>query len=115
MGFKEKEVLLNSFVYSNFNYCPLVWHFWSSKSLYKIEQIEERALILLHNNFACDYAELLKKSGNTTMEIKRLRCLALEIFNSQIKKETEYEKIKNYMNDWFGLKCKCNMCCFLNV
>ena len=24
MGFKEKEILLNSFVYSNFNYCPLV-------------------------------------------------------------------------------------------
>ena len=29
MGFKEKEVLLNSFVYSNFNYWPLVWHFCS--------------------------------------------------------------------------------------
>ena len=28
MGFKEK-VLINSFVYSNFNYCPLVWHFCS--------------------------------------------------------------------------------------
>ena len=38
MGFKEKEVLLNSFVYSNFNYWPLVWHFCSSKSLYKIEK-----------------------------------------------------------------------------
>ena len=24
MGFKEKEILLNSFVYSNFNYCPSV-------------------------------------------------------------------------------------------
>ena len=24
MSFKEKEILLNSFVYSNFNYCPLV-------------------------------------------------------------------------------------------
>ena len=45
MGFKEKEVLLNSFVYSNFNYWPLVWHFCSSKSLYKIEKIQERALI----------------------------------------------------------------------
>ena len=33
MGFKEKEVLLNSFVLSNFNYCPLVWHFCSSKSV----------------------------------------------------------------------------------
>ena len=61
MGFKEKEVLLNSFVYSNFNYCPLVWHFCSSKSLYKIEKIQERALRLLHNDFASDYAELLKK------------------------------------------------------
>ena len=39
MGFKEKEVLLNSFVLSNFNYHPLVWHFCSSKSLKKIEKI----------------------------------------------------------------------------
>ena len=27
MGFKEEEILLNNFVYSNFNYCPLVSHF----------------------------------------------------------------------------------------
>ena len=56
MGFKGKEVLLNGFAYSNFNYCPLVWHFCSSKSLYKIEKIQERALLLLHNEFASDYA-----------------------------------------------------------
>ena len=60
MGFKEKEILLNSFVYSNFNYCPLGWHFCSSKSLYKIEKIQKRALGLLHNDFASDYTELLK-------------------------------------------------------
>ena len=34
MGFKEKEVLPNR-LYSNFNYCPLVWHFCSSKSFKK--------------------------------------------------------------------------------
>ena len=33
----------------------------------------------------------------------------------EIKKETEYEKFKHYMNDWFGLKYKCNLCYFLNV
>ena len=27
LGFKEKEVLIISFVYANFNYCPLIWHF----------------------------------------------------------------------------------------
>ena len=50
MGFKEKEVLLNSIVYSKFNYCPLVWHFCSSKSLCKIEKIEEQPLRLLHRD-----------------------------------------------------------------
>ena len=92
MGFKEKEVLLNSFVYSNFNYCPLVWHFCSSKSLYKIEKIQERALRLLHNDFASDYAELLKKSGKATMEIKRLRCLAMEIFKTVNDQNPYYMK-----------------------
>ena len=27
MGKMEKEILINSFVYSNFNYSPVVWHF----------------------------------------------------------------------------------------
>ena len=66
MGFKEKEVILNSFLYTNFNYCPLVWHFWSSKSLCKIEKIQKRALTL-HNNLGGD-----KKSDKGTMDINCL-------------------------------------------
>ena len=54
MGFKEKEVLISSFLYTNFNYCPLVWHFCSSKSLYKIEKIQERTLRLLWKQNVCD-------------------------------------------------------------
>ena len=72
MGFKENKVLLNSFVYSNFDYGHVVWHFCSSISLYKIKKIQEQALRILHNDFVSDYAELLKKSGKSTMEIKRL-------------------------------------------
>ena len=30
IGFAEKEILVQSFVYSNFNYCPLVWYFLST-------------------------------------------------------------------------------------
>ena len=47
IGLAEREVLVQSFVYSNFNYCPLVWYFSSSKSLQKIEKIQERALRFL--------------------------------------------------------------------
>ena len=53
--FKETEILLNSFNTSNFNYCPLVWHFSSAKSVKKIEKIQERALRILYNDFSSDY------------------------------------------------------------
>ena len=74
MGFKEKEVILNSFVLSNFNYCPLVWHFCSSKSLKKIEKIQQRVLRVLYNDSTSDN-QLLIKSSKPSMEVKRLRNL----------------------------------------
>ena len=39
MSQKELEVILSSFIYSNFNYCPLLWHFSISKSIEKNENI----------------------------------------------------------------------------
>jgi len=99
MGFKQREILINSFVYANFNYCPLVWHFCPQKSLRKIEKIQERALRILYNDFENDYESLLKKSGKPSMEVKRFRVLALEIFktlnnlNPQFMKEI-FEKTK---------------------
>ena len=30
-GFKERKIFIESFVYSNFNYCHLAWHFCSEK------------------------------------------------------------------------------------
>ena len=80
LGFKEKEVLINSFVYANFNYCPLIWHFCSAKSVRKIEQIQTRALRVLYNEFGSDYKTLLDKSGKCTMEVKRLRTLGVRGF-----------------------------------
>ena len=82
MGLKEKEVLLTSFALSNFNYCPLVWHFCSSKSSRKTEKIQERTLKILYNDSTNDYNQLLNKYSKTSMEVKRLRNLAMEIFKT---------------------------------
>ena len=82
MGSKEKEMFLNSFFLSNFNYCPPAWHFCSSKSLKKIEKIQERVLRILYNESTSDYNQLLNKSSMAYMEVKRLRNLALEIFKT---------------------------------
>ena len=52
IGLEERKILINSFIYANFNYCPLVWHFSSRKSINKIENIQKRALRFLLNDYS---------------------------------------------------------------
>ena len=73
LGKKELEVIINSFIYSNFNYCPLVWHFSSCKALRIIENIHECCLRMIHNDYDREYETLLKTSGTSTMQIKRIK------------------------------------------
>ena len=81
-GFPEKRALISEdFVFSNFNYCPLVWYFTSMTSTDKIESIQKRALRLLHDDYTSNYDSLLAKSNKPSMEIKRYRTLALETLN----------------------------------
>ena len=82
IGFAEREVLVQSFVFSNFNYCPLVWYFSSSKSLQKIERIQERALRFLFNDHKSSYGDLLIRSKKCTMQVVRQRTLCIEIFKT---------------------------------
>ena len=86
IGFEERKVLVQSFVYSNFSYCPLVWHFCSAKSMHKIEKIQERALRFLYSDHVSSYDlllnDLLLKSKRCTMHVSRLRSLSIEIFKT---------------------------------
>ena len=41
LSFHAKEVLINSYIILNFNYCPLVWMFSSTQSLNKIENLQK--------------------------------------------------------------------------
>ena len=77
-----KRIVIESFVLANFNYCPLVWHFCSCESMRKLERIQERAFRLLLNNHESDYEQLLTKVNKPTLEIRRLKFLATEIFKT---------------------------------
>ena len=82
MGKEQKEAVIDSFTFSNFNYCPLVWPFCLCKSSQKIEKLQLRCLRIIYNDYSSDYQTLLKLSQKPSMEIKRLRNLALEIFKT---------------------------------
>ena len=92
LGKKELEVIVNSFIYSNFNYCPLVWHFSSCKALGKVESTHKRCLRMTHNDYDSDYETLLKISGTPTMQIKRIKQLAIEIFKTVNNLNTDFMK-----------------------
>ena len=79
MGKPEKEEIINSFILSNFNYCPLVWHFSSCESIRKIEKIQKRCLRIILNDYESNYETLFCNSSKPIMEIRRLRTLAVEI------------------------------------
>ena len=82
MSQKELEVVSNSFIHSNFNYYPLVWHFSTNKSIEKLENIHKRCLRLTVNHYKSDYTTLLDKSGKESMKIRRIKTLAIEIFKT---------------------------------
>ena len=41
-SFNTKRVVINSYIISNFNYCPVVWIFSSAKSLNKVESLHKK-------------------------------------------------------------------------
>ena len=85
-----KKLLINSFIYCHFNYCPLVWHFTTAKSKLKIEKVQERALRFILNDFASPYDHILSITGKSKMEINRLRSLCIEIYKTLNRINPEY-------------------------
>ena len=80
--FEEKRGFINSHFMSNFNYFSLVWMFSNATSLRKIEKLQKRALRFLSNNYQLAYEELLHKANCSTMNVKRLRFLCVEIYKT---------------------------------
>ena len=75
----SRMIIYNSFINSNFNYCPILWHFCGKKHGDKLEKVQERALRIIYRNYDSLYSELLKDAGAYTMLDKRLRSMLLHV------------------------------------
>ena len=82
MRFEERKVLINSFILSNFNYCPFFWSISSGKSLNKVKNLQKQGLRFLYNDCNNSYEELFKKSGNSTLNILNYHSFCTEIFKT---------------------------------
>ena len=72
-----KMTTYNSFIVSNFNYCPLAWHFCSASSTNKIEKIQERALRFINNDFTSSLQDLLTSTNSLPLHVRRIKQMLL--------------------------------------
>lgn len=77
---KSRLLIFKSFIKSNFNYCPLVWHFCSKSNSEKLEKLQFRALKIVFNDYTASYTTLLDKVKLPTLHMNRLRCIATETY-----------------------------------
>ena len=76
----NKLTIFHTFILSNFNFCPLAWHFCTEKNSKKIEKVQERALRFVYEDYNSSYDNLLKKAKVPSLQIRRMRTMALETF-----------------------------------
>jgi hypothetical protein len=93
-----KLTIHHSFIISNFNYCPVTWHFCNEQNTKKMEKIQERALKFIYEDQNSTYEELLEKSKLPSLKVRRIRIIAIETFKI-INKQTPL-----YLHDLFQIK-----------
>ena len=76
----QRNILIDSYIKSQFNYCPLVWMFCSRSSIRKINQIHERTLRLKLNNYCDTFTELISISNETTIHQRCINFLMVEVY-----------------------------------
>ena len=72
--------IYNSFVMSNSNYCPIVWHFCSVANTNKMEKIQERALRFINNDSTSPLKTLLVMSNTSPLHVRRIKTIASEVY-----------------------------------
>ena len=77
MGTTKKQILMNVFFKSQFNYCPLVW-MWCNRSLItKVNGLHERRLWIAYNDKKSNFNAILVKDGSVSIHQKNV---AVEMF-----------------------------------
>ncbi len=80
LNHEKGKILYNTFIMSNFNYCPLIWMYHGKTSNNQVNRVQKRALRILHNDFNMQFEILLERTGERKIHRKNLQKLMLQIF-----------------------------------
>ena len=98
MELHKRRILMNAFFKAQFNYCPIIWMFYSRSLSNKINRLHERCLRISYNDKRSNFEELLVKDNSLSIRHSNIHSLATEMY-----------KVVNgicpeIMNDVFGIR-----------
>jgi hypothetical protein len=77
---ESKLKIFNSYVYSNFNYCPTVYNTFSTKQTKKLEKLYERGLRFVFNDFDSPYKDILQRNKGKHLALTHLHQLVEQVY-----------------------------------
>ena len=80
MNLAQRRVIMNTFTFSQFGYCPLVWMFHCRKLNNCNNNIHRRALRIVFRDYDSTFQQLLKQNKSVSIHQRNLQLLATEIF-----------------------------------
>ena len=81
----KMKLIMETFIKSQFNYCPLLWMFHSRHLNKRINKLHERALRLVYKDDTLDFQQLLDLHDDITIHQRNLKRLAIEMYKVKIK------------------------------
>ena len=79
----QRKIIMNAFISSQFNYCPLIWMCHDREIHRQINRIHHRALSIVYRDYTSSFETLLEKSGSVSIHHRNIQQLAIEIFKAQ--------------------------------
>ena len=64
ISLEKRRFMMETFIESQFNYCPLIWMFHSGTINNKIDRLHESALRILYSDFKSSFGGLLMKDNS---------------------------------------------------
>ena len=71
---------MKTFVESRFNYCPLIWMFYSRRLNNKISNVHKKALRIVYSDYKSTFQELLDKDASFSVHHRNIQTLVIEIY-----------------------------------
>ena len=77
---ETKVIIYNSFIKTNFDYCPMIWVFSKKGDLDKLQKVQNRALRFVYSDFVTDSSDLITKYDVKNIMQCNISKIAIEMY-----------------------------------